>query len=60
MEKMAQGEFRFTEGKQTSTMMEVEMNKTSKSMAVQLQVMVGLTEDVHEKRFYLFIGHKAL
>lgn len=35
MEKMAQGEFRFTEGKQTSTMMEVEMNKTSKSMAVQ-------------------------
>lgn len=60
MEKMAQGEFRFTEGKQTSTMMEVEMNKTSKSMAVQLQVMVGLTEDVHEKRCYLFIGHKAL
>lgn len=60
MEKMAQGEFRFTEGKQTSTMMEVEMNKTSKSMAVQLQVMVGLTEDVHEKLCYLFIGHKAL
>lgn len=60
MEKMAQGEFRFTEGKHTSTMMEVEMNKTSKSMAVQLQVMVVLTEDVHEKRFYLFIGHKAL